>query len=84
MCDISQFVTVGSIGDVCKFFLANNADPDSMPYFIRVFTVCHSTCLQVSRSNIIGLSHILWVAFSLSYMERAKLQLPFQTFFKCC
>ena len=36
-----------------NFFFANSADPDEIPHyiesFILVFTVCQSTCLQVSR-----------------------------------
>ena len=31
------------------FTLTNSVDPDEMHHFIRVFTVCKSTCLGVSR-----------------------------------
>ena len=41
------------------FFIANSADPDEMPHFIWVFTVCQSTCLLVSRMQRICLFDLI-------------------------
>ena len=47
------------------FVLANSADPDEMPHFIWVFTVCQSTCLGVSAPQRVNdspyLPHFKWV-----------------------